>query len=420
MDIKVVDVIDSIMGSGKSTWAFNHMYNEKGKKFIYITPYLDEIERLLYEKDHRGEIKKDSHGNVVGTKWYKDRYFREPKQMGEGKLDSLHELLVRECNIATTHNLFKISTQETIDLISLGNYTLILDEAMDVIDIFDMPVKDYNMLLVSKNIKVDQNGRVYWQDVEYDGTFEDFKRKCENGTIIEIKKTDRVQLLSWNFNVQSFNCFKEIYIMTYLFDASLLKYYFEMHNVPLERFTIENSNIIKYENKSNNDKSKYKELINIYEGSLNNIGDKESALSLNWFKKNKDLKNKLKNNIYNYFRNILNAKRNDIMWTTFKSCYNSLGGDGYKSSFVSCNIKATNEYQHCNALAYCCNRYLSPDYIHYFEMYDITVNQDMFALSELVQWMWRSSIRVGKPVNIYIPSRRMRELFIGWLNNSNL
>ena len=107
------NIVDSIMGSGKSNWAFDYMYQERDKKFIYITPYLDEIDRLLYLIDEAGEIVKNENGYPIGTKWFYERGFREPKHLGEGKLENLHDLLTNEKNIATTHALFKMCTQET-------------------------------------------------------------------------------------------------------------------------------------------------------------------------------------------------------------------------------------------------------------------------------------------------------------------
>ena len=35
----------------------------------------------------------------------------------------------------------------------------------------------------------------------------------------------------------------------------------------------------------------------------------------------------------------------------------------------------------------------------------------------MLQWIWRSAIRDGKPINAYIPSKRMRELLINWMND---
>ena len=48
--------------------------------------------------------------------------------------------------------------------------------------------------------------------------------------------------------------------------------------------------------------------------------------------------------------------------------------------------------------------------------HDITVSEESFALGEMVQWIYRSQIRNGKPITVYVPSKRMRELLIDWLN----
>ena len=405
-----IKVVDSLMGSGKSTWAFKYMYENKEKRFIYITPYLDEIERLV------GSGTED----CPYTKWHQERRFREPKHFGKGKLDSLHYLLVNDYSIATTHSLFRMSTPETAELISAGGYTLILDESLDVVNIFNMHLKDYNMLINNSLMKVDGDGNINWLDNKYDGKFLELKKLCQNGSVYVAKKTSNVQLLVWNLNINSFSSFKEVFIMTYIFEASYIKYYFDMHKIEHEKYCIENFELVKHINKKPYDKTQYKKLLKIYEGSLNNIGDKKSALSLNWFKKNDDLCKKLKNNIYNYFQNITKGKSEDIIWTTFKFAQRYLKGKGYTTSFVACNAKATNAYGDKNVVAYCCNRYISPDYIDYFRKRGVAVDEELYALGEMIQFIWRSAIRNMQPVNIYIPSKRMRDLLIWWLNNDNI
>jgi len=39
-----------------------------------------------------------------------------------------------------------------------------------------------------------------------------------------------------------------------------------------------------------------------------------------------------------------------------------------------------------------------------------------YALTELIQWVWRSRIRKGEPITVYLPSMRMRRLFEEWLH----
>lgn len=33
----------------------------------------------------------------------------------------------------------------------------------------------------------------------------------------------------------------------------------------------------------------------------------------------------------------------------------------------------------------------------------------------MIQWIWRTAIRDGKEIDIYVPSRRMRELLEQWI-----
>ena len=45
----------------------------------------------------------------------------------------------------------------------------------------------------------------------------------------------------------------------------------------------------------------------------------------------------------------------------------------------------------------------------------VNVLEDKYALSVMIQWIWRSAIRDGKEVWIYIPSKRMRNLLKDWI-----
>ncbi len=45
----------------------------------------------------------------------------------------------------------------------------------------------------------------------------------------------------------------------------------------------------------------------------------------------------------------------------------------------------------------------------------VTINEDLYGLSEMIQWIWRSRIRKGESINIYIPSMRMRNLLDAWM-----
>ena len=102
------------------------------------------------------------------------------------------------------------------------------------------------------------------------------------------------------------------------------------------------------------------------------------------------------------------------MFTTYKDFRNDIKGEGYTRGFVYCNCKGTNEYRHKESLAYLINLFPPKNIVRFFEYQGIKFDIDMYSLSELLQWIWRSRIRDGYPINLYIPSQRMRKLLDDW------
>lgn len=166
------------------------------------------------------------------------------------------------------------------------------------------------------------------------------------------------------------------------------------------------------------------DLINIYEGKFNKIGmkiGKTNPLSKNWYeskrKSNLFMLEQLKANTENFFRTVSKTNSEDNMYTVFKSYTKYIKGKGYSKGFVPCNARGTNEFKDKKALAYLVNFFMSPEIRQFVNHYDLIFDEDMCSLSALLQWMWRSQIRNGKPIDIYIPSERMRELLNNWIQN---
>lgn len=210
-------------------------------------------------------------------------------------------------------------------------------------------------------------------------------------------------------------------MLTYLFEASVLKSYFDVYNISYKKKSIKCTDG-KYE------LCDYfvahpqlRHLVNIYDGKLNdNIRQKDNGLSSTWYKAsiNKDTIVQIQKNIYNYFRNVINTDKETILWTTFKEQQKKLQGKGYTKQFIACNCRSTNEYAETYNLVYALNVYMHPAITQFFMQKGVTINQELYALSEMLQWIWRSRIRNGESINIYIPSYRMRDLFINWLHGS--
>lgn len=286
---------------------------------------------------------------------------------------------------------------------------------MNVLEQCELNKHDFKWLCDSGMIEVDEEtGLIRWNNEgEYQETrYKDIKYLAESNNLYYFNKT----VLFWTFPVSVFKAFKEVYIMTYLFECQQQKYYYDMHKINYEYKSIKSSegtySLTDYTPTSKATFSKLKSLITIYEGKLNKIGDDKFTMSKSWFNKsqNEQLIKKLQNNTTTYFKNNVKTPTKLNMWTCFKDHKPKLKGKGYTKGFVAVNARATNEFKEKESLAYLVNRVMYTYEKNFFISNGIEVNEDMFALSELLQWIWRSQIRDGLPINLYIPSSRMRNL----------
>ncbi|MBN9653622.1 hypothetical protein J0K78_05020 [Halobacillus sp. GSS1] len=417
-----ITVIDSIMGSGKTSWALQHMNRtHQDTNFIYITPFLKEVDRIKENVPNRN--------------------FHSPENKGEGKLANLKQLITNEKDIAATHKLFQNVDDEIHDLLKATNYTLILDEAMDVVERYDMNNDDFKLLIDSGMVSVekDNGGLVKWND-------ESEYQETEYDKVKNLAKTENLYffddtILFWTFPISVFSHFKDVYIMTYLFKAQQQRYYYDMYDIQYiykgvqfinNEYVLEEHSAYKAKEKEFIRK-KIKPLINIYDGKLNNIGENEYDLSFSWFrKKPNSLKERMRRNLHTYFKRHAKTATSVNMWTSYKDdrpklkgkCYAGLAKD-YKDvtdvnkirkiCFVPHNTRATNNFAHKESLAYVINRFMNPYEKRFFTSRGVEVEEDLYALSELIQWIWRSRIRNGESINLYIPSKRMRRLFEEYL-----
>lgn len=394
-----IRVCDMIMGAGKTSAAINQMRKDTDSKYIYITPFLEEVERI-----------KDV---------CRDRNFKDPKNYGNGKLDSLHNLLRAGGNIVSTHALFRTYNETTIQLIKDGGYKLILDEVADVIEIIKISRGDLDILINTNMISVEDNQRVTWIAEQYEGRFSDIRDMILAGNVIFFNDC----FMFWTFPIQIFESFKDVLILTYLFDAQKQKYYFDLNGVTIQKIGTECRNgeyVFTDKGVNPGYVSWIKEKIHIIDDvKLNKVGDSSTALSSTWFSRNKKSAaiKELKNNIYNVFTNRFHSNSLQNIWTTFKEYSVLLSGKGYTKGFVPCNARATNKYRGRNCLAYCVNIFYNPVEKNYFASQGVEVKEDEYALSEMIQWVWRSAIRDGNDISIYIPSSRMRNLLIDWMDS---
>lgn len=400
-----VKIVDMIMGSGKTSSAINYINKSlEDEKFLFITPYLDEVSRI-----------KES---------CPDKHFKEPKEIGT-KLNGLKYLINNGENIVSTHALFQRFDNEIIDMCRIQNYTLIMDEVTDVIEKYDISKEDFKILQENFADIDEDSGLLRWKNPndDYYGKFSEEKRLCELNCLAYYSGS----VMMWLFPIEAFNAFNNIFILTYMFDAQVQRYYYDYYKLPYSYIYVTGNNVSNYHFTENINEQQiieynFKDLIHILEDKkMNNIGDREYDLSKSWYLRNKNniAIKQLKNNLVNFFLNKRNSKSSENLWTTFADFKKILSGKGYGRAFVPINMRASNKYRERTSIAYPVNRYINTGVKNFFIKHGVEIDEDGFATSEMLQFIWRSAIRDGKEIWIYIPSVRMRTLLKKWIEENS-
>ena len=416
---KTVKIIDSMMGDGKSSFAIQYMKRKQkeGERFIYVTPYLDEVERV---KDECG--------------------FSEPEKGKEGKLASFKSLIASNRNVTTTHALFKLLDRDCLELLSVG-YTLILDEVLDVVqesslkkgdvdNLLDLGILQYNKdkELIMGDLKIvtnKANEPSQYQHIAYNLLRHN----------IEIVTGTTTTALIWLFPTDLLEVFDEVYILTFMFDGYPMKGYLDAHNIEQEKYSVKciNPDDV-YENRNYKlidykypDIRKIKHLVNIVEkGKINDIGS-EGGFTYTWWEKLVRDKTHLdwitlRKNINNFLVTFAPSKsKKRIIWTTFTKARSGLYSVALTDdNFIANNIRATNAYREMDIIIYLVDKRYNPVIQNWFKSKNIKVNENMYALGEMIQCIWRSAIREKNEIYIYLPSKRMRGLLLTFLEGKNV
>lgn len=398
--MNTITVVDARMGRGKSSAAIRYMNRYKGaKRFLYITPYLNEVDRICEQCDFD---QSDSD--------YMSKSAELKTHIRHGK------------NVAATHSLFYLMDEEALELVRANHYSLIIDESIQVIERMNVTDKDF-ALIISKLADVGENGVVRWKDKEYDGRFCDYKELADAGSLRMIDSA----LLNV-MNPDMLRSFDEVFMLTYLFDGQYQKAYLDFFGFDYRIIGVElDEDGYRFSNAPDSPPPlDYRSLIHIVETpAMNKVGDGKFALSKNWFTRrgydHPDIR-ALRNNLKKFFQGVPGGNHDSRLWTSFKDARDKLTDrrtGRFRNNFLQVSARATNEFRNRTDIAYMANRFVDPNLLKFFSERDIEINSDHFALSEMLQWIWRSAIRDNKPINLYIPSSRMRELLIDWMNSTS-
>lgn len=405
-DIKIVDCI---MGAGKTSAAINYIINSpEDIRFIFVTPFVKESETIC--------------------KKINGREFFLPT--GDCKGRKASSAIHKGMDIICTHELFRRFSFETLDMLKEKQYTLIIDEEIDVVSVKVIPEEIMSVIFGQCNyhgkdmsVASVENGTVTINNpTAFNTLFKDY---------LDMNASDSIELYAGNtmvrlLNRRYFDSFERVFVLTYLFNGSVLKCYFDKMKMSYSFLDVDKSGgeftLVDY--KVKRDKKNYLSHIRLVETEKQNeVGNGKFSLSKSSL--DRDIKNcgsvisQIKKNMVAILKRN-KIKSSDIIWTTYKTFQKDISGAGYskKECFLPINARATNEYSDKHFVAFLANVFPNTGVYNFFKQDGITIDVDNYALSCLVQFVWRSAIRKQIPEDIvlYIPSERMRNLFTNWLN----
>lgn len=440
-------VWDALMSSGKTNKIIDYMVSANKSSnlmmtdndyFMYVSPYLDEAHRIAATVSE-GEAQTPVL-NEDGSYAYLDEpqtalQFKHPnnKNKDGSKLTGLMSLIGAKHNVVSTHTLLNSLKPEALE--QCKDYTLVIDEALVAYEQdTTLPIATVNQYLEINILSLKEDGytlqfnrenfgRYNNDDPNYDCTkdteVEQFARDCDKGLLYKFSSK-----VIRKFDANILTKFKKVIIMTYMFKGSMFDLLLQQSGLDVE---------IEYFGKRVED---FRHLITINQDKkMNKVGDygvdakgnkhlQKFTLTSNHFKKDRakgsEVSKKMYNHLYNMWqqREKINPERR--LWTSFsldKAIISKGKGktNRYGSKWIAFNTKATNNYSQADHLAYLVNVFIDSNFIKASSADDIKLSQDHYALSTLLQWLFRSAIRNNQPIDLYIPSERMRNLLEQWL-----
>ena len=399
-----VTICDYPCGSGKTTSMIEGFRSDR--KYLVIVPLLTEVDRVV--------------------EWSKSTPFQQPHANDNNaptKTESLESMVLQGQNIVATHSLF----ERLVHLARQGllsDYDVIIDEVPEVVrsvsskskvSIEEFYLNTGYMTVDTKTGLVSPTAKWWSMRDDVDDTL--------STTILNYANTGCLYLLEghlfiWAMPKELLTAGRTTTILTYKSEGSVLSSYLKKLDVPVE---VANDNQLEEAFKR-----KAAELITIRDIPA------LSRLSLSYKGQLAGMSNS------KYCRTFVNALKNlrgrqlksvpaeNILITCAKDGWYKGGDEKVAGPFASGSklfqganwlpkvTRGTNDYAQCSHLIYLYNQHVNPYVARWLED-NSKAFDDAYALTELIQWVWRSRVRKGQPITLYLPSPRMRRLMEEWM-----
>tara|TARA_X000000950_G_scaffold243200_1_gene298091 strand:- start:146 stop:1363 length:1218 start_codon:yes stop_codon:yes gene_type:complete len=402
----IINIKDQPCGSGKTTSMIEGF--QQDRKYLVIVPELTEVARVIEGSKFVPFQQPHANDNEAGT-----------------KTKSLENLMLNGMNIVATHKLHENLVPLAKDGL-LDDYDIIIDEVPNVVkhvaeksstSIEEFYV-DSGYMLVDQYTGLVTPTQKWWSNKNH-------VNDTLDRTILGYAAGGCLYLLEGKFFIwamprELLTAGRTTTILTYKSEGSMLLAYLRKLNVPSE---VANDN-----NQENTFRRQAAELITICDIPA------LSKLKLSYNGQSKGL------NEDQYCRTVVTALKNlrgrqlkdvpieNILITCIKNGWYKNGDEKVAGPFASGSklfkgakwiantTRGTNNHAHCSHLIYLHDQHINPFVARWLG--DSSQEfKDAYALTELIQWVWRSRVRKGRPITLYLPSPRMRRLMEEWLSS---
>ena len=403
-----IKIIDKPCGSGKTTAMLNNF--NKQDNYLVIVPLLSEVDRIVEGSKDAEFVQPHANDNNAGTKYA-----------------SLEEQLILGRNIVSTHKMYE-SLVPLAKAGLLSDYHIIIDEVPDVVQSIATRSKTSidEFYIHAGFIEVDEGSGLVrptqkWIDTQIQ-VADTLSPKILSAAMSGCLYLQDRQMFIWALPQSILQAGLSLTVLTYKAEGSLFVAYLRKLEMP---FQLETDVLM-----DEQFRKKAAELITVEDIpalsrlKLTHTGQQSGSKSASYCKKvSVSLKN-LRD------RKLKGVNIKDILVTCMKEAWLKPANDNKvksgplakeshlsKSNWIPNTTRGTNDYAHCSHLIYLYDQYPHP-FIARWLGDSSREFADAYALTELVQLVWRARVRRGGPITVYIPSLRMRTLFEEWLRGN--
>ena len=415
---KEIKINDYPCGSGKTTRMIENF--KEDQKYLVILPMLTEVTRVIEGSKDIEFVQPHANDNEQGT-----------------KTSSLEAQLLLGSNIATTHEMY----ERLVPMVKAGlldDYDIIIDEVPNVVKSVTSKSRtsiqefylDAGYMDVDATTGLVRPTMKWWhnRDEVSDTLSPKILTFAETGCLY----LQDGKMFIWALPQSILTAGRSVTVMTYKSQGSMLLAYLRKLELPYE---------VSIDNKLEKDfRSKAAELITIEDipalskTNFSFTGQEKGMSSPSYATKVAQSLKNLKE------RKLVGVDINNILLTSKKDAWIKAANDNNRDiedgdeapkknikpgvfakgsrmkdvNWIANTTRGTNDYIHCSHLIYLYDQNINFIVARWLED-SSQAFKDAYALTELIQWVWRSRIRRGEPITLYLPSPRMRRLFEEWL-----